>query len=417
MIRLRLLGSFAMTEGAEAGRPSVRLQPKRAALLAYLVAARPRPWHRRDRLLTLFWPELDDAHARGALNKAVHHLRQRLGDGVILSRGDDEVGVSADHLWSDVQAFDEAMGQGRPEVALDLYRGELLSGFHVSDAPEFERWLDGERARLRELAVEGSCRLADRHESEGALPEAVAWVRRAVELELTDEVLFRRLLALLHRQGNRAEAVREYAAFAGVLASEYDIEPSAETRDLAAAIREGRLPLPLPSEPRSPTPPVVQRKRSRAGVDEGLAIAAESETSQRPTRLRRGLIWGVPLLIAAVAVITALSRTRSTGSGDSPATSSIAVVPFATSGPLGISGEGFAYLLGANLDGVGGIRVRSPRSVVDRWEAVDEALSIPRSLAPDRKRRGRCLDGAAGRYAVRCRWRRAGPGSGHRRDR
>jgi hypothetical protein len=37
---------------------SQALQPKRAAVLAYLMVARPGPLHRRDSLLAMFWPEL-----------------------------------------------------------------------------------------------------------------------------------------------------------------------------------------------------------------------------------------------------------------------------------------------------------------------------------------------------------------------
>src|SRR5262245_12921902 len=41
-----------------------RLQPKRLALLAYLAIARPRGAHRRDALVAIFWPELDQHGAR-----------------------------------------------------------------------------------------------------------------------------------------------------------------------------------------------------------------------------------------------------------------------------------------------------------------------------------------------------------------
>ena len=36
--------------------------------------------------------------------------------------------------------------------ALELYRGPFLPGFFVADAPEFERWMEEERARLRARA-------------------------------------------------------------------------------------------------------------------------------------------------------------------------------------------------------------------------------------------------------------------------
>src|SRR5439155_727113 len=45
---------------------SVLAQPKRVALLAYLAAATPKRLHRRDSLVALFWPELDQEHARAA---------------------------------------------------------------------------------------------------------------------------------------------------------------------------------------------------------------------------------------------------------------------------------------------------------------------------------------------------------------
>jgi DNA-binding SARP family transcriptional activator len=33
-------------------------------------------------------------------------------------------------------------------MGLELYRGDLLDGFHVARAPDFERWLSLERTRL-----------------------------------------------------------------------------------------------------------------------------------------------------------------------------------------------------------------------------------------------------------------------------
>src|SRR6266480_4138024 len=64
------------------------------ALLVHLAAAVPGGLHRRDTLLALFWPELDETHARAALSQALYVLRNALGDQGIVTRGDDEVGLS-----------------------------------------------------------------------------------------------------------------------------------------------------------------------------------------------------------------------------------------------------------------------------------------------------------------------------------
>src|SRR5439155_889925 len=91
MIELRLIGRVSLT-GVE-GREVRNLlgQPRRLALLAFLAAATPRGFHRRDSLLPLFWPELDQEHARAALRQALHVLRANLGAETVPSRGNEEV--------------------------------------------------------------------------------------------------------------------------------------------------------------------------------------------------------------------------------------------------------------------------------------------------------------------------------------
>src|SRR5207253_9664100 len=162
MIELRVLGTLQLSTAAPAGRDVASLvhQAKRAALLAYLAAATPRGPHRRDKVLALFWPELDEAHARAALNQAVYVLRATLGEDAIVPRGDGALGVT-EVVWCDAVAFQQALDAGRPAEALRLYQGDLLEGFFISGAPEFERWLDRERDGLRRRASEGAWAIAE----------------------------------------------------------------------------------------------------------------------------------------------------------------------------------------------------------------------------------------------------------------
>src|SRR5438876_12071323 len=129
MVEFRLLGTLSLTtpDGREAG--SLLSQPRRLALLAYLAAATPRGPHRRDTLLALFWPELDQEHARAALRQSLHVLRSALGADVVVTRGDDDIGLDSALLWTDVAAFDRAAAEQQCAAALELYRGPLLDGF------------------------------------------------------------------------------------------------------------------------------------------------------------------------------------------------------------------------------------------------------------------------------------------------
>ena len=91
--------------------PALLAQPRRLALVAYLAVATPRGLHRRDAILTLFWPELDQQHARAALRQALRVIRGSLG-AVLTSRGDDEIGLDFERFQCDADAFDRAIEAG-----------------------------------------------------------------------------------------------------------------------------------------------------------------------------------------------------------------------------------------------------------------------------------------------------------------
>ena len=236
MIRLRVLGALELRDD-DRELSAVLAQPKRVALLTYLAAAWPTRFHRRDRLLALFWPELEDARARDALNAAVSFLRRELGRTAIAKRGADEIGLDPTICWSDVSAFRAAIDAERYEEALSLYRGDLLDGFFTDGAAPFHVWLDRTRGEVRAEASRAARALAEQREREENFTTAVSCARRAVELSDSDERVLRQLLEMLDRLGDRAGAVLAYEAFERRLVSEYETEPSAETRALMSRIR------------------------------------------------------------------------------------------------------------------------------------------------------------------------------------
>ena len=255
MLQLRMLGSLRVTASDGRDVESIVRQSKRTALLAYLAVAKPRGPHRRDKLLALFWPESDALHARAALNQALYVLRSALGEEAVPPREDGLVAIDDHAVWCDARAFENALDGDRPAEALALYQGDLLDGFFVSDAPEFEHWLDGERARLRQRAADGAWLLAEAKAAKGETIEAARWGKRASELLPTEEATVRRLMSFLHALGDRTAAIRAYEAFAWRLEQEYELEPGSEVEALAAAIRrtDDRIVAP-------PALPVVARQ-------------------------------------------------------------------------------------------------------------------------------------------------------------
>jgi serine/threonine-protein kinase len=249
-INLQLLGPLSLRTADRRELKPILAQPKRLALLAYLACASRRGLVRRDVLIGLFWPDLDQDRARKALRQALWVLRGNLGAGAIATRGDDEVGLAADWVRCDVVEFEGALEAGHVEEALELYSGDLLAGFYLPGGSlEFERWLEDERGRLRELAQRAAWQLAERAEGDQGSGAAVIWARRALALAGDDETALRRFLRLLDRAGDRAGALRAYDAFARRLEAEFNEQPSPETRALVEALRQREAPWPGRSTP------------------------------------------------------------------------------------------------------------------------------------------------------------------------
>ena len=145
MVRLRVLGGFALD--GRSGEPAPTLPKRRAQAVLAVLAVCGDLGCTRERLLALLWPDSDEASARHGLRDVLHAIRRALGPEAVPSSG-SHLRLDAAVVSCDAGSFTAALGSGRPADAVRVYGGPLLDGFHVDDAPEFERWLDGERTRL-----------------------------------------------------------------------------------------------------------------------------------------------------------------------------------------------------------------------------------------------------------------------------
>lgn len=352
MVRCRLLGGPDLRAPDGRELREVLTQPKRFALLAYLALARPQAFHRRDTILALLWPESDTAHARNALRQALHHLRAALGDDVLINRGSDEVGLASERFWCDAAEFERALEAGDFAAAADLYRGELLPGFFVSDAPEFERWLDGERRRLRGRAADAGWRLATGAAQAGNGPVATHWGRWAAQLAPDDEGAWRRYIELCIRLGDRGGALRAYDELVERLAREFDTAPSPETRALGSRLREQPAPERL-GRPLHPAP----------------AAPAGPRVPSTPPAARAHRLLTRPAVLAAIAALVVLGAFAARRGGIAPGIPSadaVAVFPFGVRGSddLLYLREGMVDLLSAKLEDAPSLRSVDPRVVI-----------------------------------------------------
>ena len=287
----RLVGD----DGAEAASPA---QPKRLALLAYLTLATRRAPVRRDALLALFWPELGDEEGRRALRQALHYLRRTVGD--VFAATAEEVGVREGALRCDVLEFEQLADAGDAAKALDLYRGDFLSSFHVDDvSAEYEDWVERTRTRLRRKAAGTAWLAAESAEKRGETELAIEFGRRACDLEPDHEAGWRRLMSLHERAGDRAGALRAFDELTERLDREFDAKPSPETAALAESIRTSSRPASVGVERQSVVRAAPVALSGSIVTPATVAPVAEPAPVLAPRPRRRR--WGVPLAVAIVA--------------------------------------------------------------------------------------------------------------------
>lgn len=311
MIRLRTLGALDLRGSGGQELRGALSQPKRAALLTYLALATPRGYHRRDTLIALFWPEYDAEHARNALSQAVHFLRRAVGAEIIVSHNGDELGVERTQLWCDVVEFEEALDGGRAAQAVDLYRGDLLDGFHVSAAPEFERWLEGERKRLADRYVGALEALAVERESAADFAGAVTWWRRLAARDLYSSRLSLRLMRAMAAAGDPATAVQHARLHEALLREDLGVAPDPQ---LTQFVRQ----LQAPAESRPAPGPEVAGAGVPSGISEGSARPPAAAWSSMPVTVTNGrrphryalIAGGLLILLAASGTAVALAKSR-----------------------------------------------------------------------------------------------------------
>lgn len=248
MTHLRLLGGATLLAdgevlgGAAAHRYSL-------ALLA-LLASTPAHSLSRGKLVGLLWPGVPEKTARNRLNTYVHRLRGELGADTLLSEG-TILRLNSSRVSSDVDAFQEALEEGRAQAAVEVYRGPFLDGFWIPGSPEFDQWMDRERDRWGRQYREALSTLAEEAWEDGDAEEAAGWWRDVARHEPHSSDVTLRLMEALEAAGKRAAALRVADEHAQILEDELDAGPSREVQALARRLRE------RPSRPAEVAPPVA----------------------------------------------------------------------------------------------------------------------------------------------------------------
>lgn len=237
MFTIRLLGSTELEDAS--GRVHLRGKKQRA-LLGYLATTAPKR-HAREKLAALFWGDFSDTKARQSLRQALVDVRSILPVDTVIG-SDDTLSINVERVRCDVVEFERLANEGTSLAlaeAAALYRGSLLADLSV-DAEEWGDWLEGERQRLQDIAVDVLVRHANSELKAGRTADALAAAKRAIALDGFREDAHKIAIASAAASGRRAQAIRLYEELRDFLRKELDVEPDEEVQSLIEGIqREG----------------------------------------------------------------------------------------------------------------------------------------------------------------------------------
>jgi DNA-binding SARP family transcriptional activator len=276
---LRLLGGFELRDCL--GRVLPLPYDKVRALLAML-ALQTGPLA-RETLAETLWPDSPLEQARANLRRALFDLRRVLAqlwpdqpDLEPLLSDKKHLQLREDLAWQ-LDCRDFALAQlaaatPQPQArrqalqqALNLYRGPLLDGLQLPEAPGFEAWLQPRREALLRQAQQLLETLGQLFEDAGEAEAALACARRALAQDPWCEPALRRCMRML-APTSAGEALALFEQFRLQLQSDLQIPPQAATQALAERLRN--------SAAQTPQAPAAHAERRRV-----VALACEWEVS------------------------------------------------------------------------------------------------------------------------------------------
>src|SRR5262249_2316372 len=195
------------------------------------------------RLAGLLWSDRGETQARDSLKQSLAAVRQAFRQANLDPLHADRESVTFDSADMEIDAVDFArlaMQATASDRAIAIYRGDLLDGIDGVSA-EFEQWLRPERERLSNLAARVLEQFAESPDPNTASDDTIQFGHRLLARGRLRESVYRALMRLHLRKGERTEALKLYATCRTALNEELGVAPEAKTEELYRDIITDRL--------------------------------------------------------------------------------------------------------------------------------------------------------------------------------
>ncbi len=245
MLKILLLGPPAILFDDS----PLAIQRRQVRTLLYFLAAKPEGVERSD-LLLHFWPNTDESTARRQLRELLSKLRSQIPGDEILKTDHDRIWLNKDAVYVDMlhfqsliqpaQNYGEASRKNNVlpdnlvemlERAVDLWRAPaFLAGARISNIQEFDDFMEKIASSLELAKLQSLEQLANHFTDSGELDKAIQYIKKALEVDIYNEVLQNQLNDLYYKTGRSSEAQSFYSFLKKIYQQEFDDIPPQSLR-------------------------------------------------------------------------------------------------------------------------------------------------------------------------------------------
>jgi two-component SAPR family response regulator/predicted negative regulator of RcsB-dependent stress response len=217
-----------------------RWQTQSVRELFYYLLAESKPLT-KEQIGEALWPDLaEPAKLRLRFKNEIYRLRRAVGQETVLFENEYyRFNPTIDHEY-DVEAFETYLAKARSlagaaeqidfyQKAIDLVRGKYLENIGST-------WAWPERERLSQLFLSVCSALADLLYRDGQMARALMICKRAQQYEGTYEAVYRLMMQIYSRMGDKASIVHTYEVCAQIMQEVFNLPPADETQTLYQAL-------------------------------------------------------------------------------------------------------------------------------------------------------------------------------------
>jgi DNA-binding SARP family transcriptional activator/TolB-like protein len=224
----------------------VQSLPDKAFVLLAILAAAESKSASRSQIRAILWGDFDREKANANLRQLIARILkfgQKFDLSLLDIRG-DMVSLNEAAVSIDCGAFmtlqrggpDGLPAAQRCETLLALWTGRLLDGFGFDEAA-VDEWMEANREQMRERFVDASREALDAATDPESADAAWRLALKVLDVDRTEEAAYRAMMRICAAKGDRGFALRIFGRCKRTMATELGVLPSAQTLELAAALR------------------------------------------------------------------------------------------------------------------------------------------------------------------------------------